>query len=226
MKLSDGLNIALTLLFLSITSVAKADDTTSWAGGYVGANLGVARYQPEFFDFEGNHNGTEDGDAVYLPLAGVQAGYNFQKDSLVYGIELDYIKANEEKSEGGAGLCGGSACGSHYAYTSKLDSLWSVRGRLGLVYDKALFYGTAGYGRIKADHAYYDSGQAPDSPDTIHADAFVAGMGVDYNISNQWSTRVEGLYYFAKKEHVSQWNEDYAVDPSTGLIRVGVNYKF
>ena len=226
MKKSLISSLVAMSLTMGVAGVANAAGT-DWSGWYGGLNVGVAPYSPTFGDPEYNHSGgNEDGTTELVPAIGGQVGYNLQNGSLVYGVELDATLPGSQKSEAGSGVCGATACNGEYAYTSKLKSLWSLRARAGVAVDKALIYGTLGYGQVRATHAYFDSSQAPDSPDTVTASALVAGAGVDYALSDKMSARFEGLYYFSKKKNVVQWGEDYSVEPSTALLRVGMNYKF
>jgi len=148
----------------------------SWAGFYVGANAGVARSRTE----SGTYNGflfpailTTDpgGGLLLIPgtvgplpassghdtswLAGGQAGYLWQRDRVVFGVEADAV---------GTGLNGGaSATATRFpgttaaetvtvAYSTDIDWMVSIRGRLGYAADRLLLYVTGGgaFARINA----------------------------------------------------------------------------
>jgi len=100
----------------------------SWAGPYIGANLGydwgsVANSPTKPSGFEG----------------GVQAGYNWQSGALVFGLEGD-LQAN--------------AADDTFA-PWKFSNPWfgTVRGRAGYAVNNVLFYGTGGlaFGELKAE---------------------------------------------------------------------------
>ncbi|MEJ2118728.1 MAG: porin family protein [Alphaproteobacteria bacterium] len=96
----------------------------NWRGFYIGANAGWASHDDDDVSYcyggQTNHKcGRIDGDRSGW-LAGVHAGYNWQKQDVVFGIEGD-IDAGDN-----------------------LDYLASVRGRAGLAIDRSLIYVTAG----------------------------------------------------------------------------------
>lgn len=79
---------------LYVPSPEEAIVTASrdWTGFYVGANVGYA-------GFTAAHGGS-DTDVSDLSgwLGGVQAGYNVQVDSLVFGVEADLSAAGSSKA--------------------------------------------------------------------------------------------------------------------------------
>jgi outer membrane immunogenic protein len=100
----------------------------SWAGPYLGGNLGYAW-----------------GDVTNNPTkpngfaGGVQGGYNWQNGALVYGLEAD-IQAN----------------GADDTFAPwKFSNPWfgTVRGRIGYSFNNVLFYGTGGlaYGALRGE---------------------------------------------------------------------------
>src|SRR3954471_9488114 len=102
----------------------------SWAGPYLGGNLGYAW-------------GDIDNNAARPSgfLGGVQGGYNWQSGPLVFGLEAD--------------LQASGANGTFAAW--KFSNPWfgTVRGRVGYALDSVLFYGTGGlaFGELRAEAA-------------------------------------------------------------------------
>jgi len=77
--------------------------------------------------YGGVHLGHADADADDGLVGGVQLGYNWQMDRIVYGVEGDLSIMDSDR----------------------IDALGSVRGRLGyLVLPNLLIYGTAGVGLV------------------------------------------------------------------------------
>ncbi|HWM46526.1 MAG TPA: outer membrane protein [Xanthobacteraceae bacterium] len=91
----------------------------SWAGAYVGANLG--------YQFTTVHNSGADPHGF---MGGAQLGYNWQNDQFVYGVEGDLQFSNADGTAGGA----------------KFLNPWfgTVRGRAGFAMNNILLYGTGG----------------------------------------------------------------------------------
>jgi outer membrane immunogenic protein len=89
-------------------------------------------------------NGSLSADASSW-LAGGQAGYNWQANSFVYGLEADLSGMNL-KSEASGRLNGPASAD----LAAKTDWYGSVRGRLGWIAGPWLLYGTGGlaYGKV------------------------------------------------------------------------------
>jgi outer membrane immunogenic protein len=80
--------------------------------------------------YGGAHLGSMDADGDDGIVGGVQVGYNWQANQIVYGLEADI-----------------SAAGGDF-----IDLLASARGRLGyLIVPSLLVYGTAGLGVVSGD---------------------------------------------------------------------------
>src|SRR5690606_9214241 len=101
----------------------------------------VSFYQPVDV-FQGSIAGRDyDMSGV---IGGAQLGYNFQAGNFVFGIEADIsgtgIKGTVTDPDAG------------YRVTSRLDWLATVRGRVGMAFDRVFLYGTGGLavGRVKA----------------------------------------------------------------------------
>lgn len=110
----------------------------TWTGFYVGANLGVAFANNdasiEYGDSEGPIEtlNFEGDDNTWL--AGVQVGYNWQKDGpWVFGIEGDVSFADD------------------------IDYLATIRGRLGYAVGSTLIYATGGAAFIGFEDGFGDS---------------------------------------------------------------------
>jgi len=100
----------------------------SWAGPYLGANLGYGWGSVD-------NNPTQPSGLV----GGAQAGYNWQSGAMVFGLEGD-LQA--------------SAADDTFA-PWKFSNPWfgTVRGRVGYAFNNILFYGTAGlaFGELRAE---------------------------------------------------------------------------
>jgi len=187
----------------------------NWTGFYVGGNIGYSWGRERD---DGNVTGTSTvqvfrtagptpvGGPVVTPLAvfpvwgrsdmngvlgGGQAGYNWQRDRWLFGLEAD-LQAADERSDGQ--LCNAIGCppGSLLFPTNyKLDWFGTVRGRVGLLATpQLLLYATGGlaYGHVGAN--------APTIPlgfGGTHA-GWTIGAGGEYALNNNWSIKLEYLY--------------------------------
>jgi outer membrane immunogenic protein len=196
----------------------------SWTGFYVGANIGAVR----------GHSDTNVDSLVFgsYPAAslggtsvigGIQAGMNWQLNRFVFGIEGDLSGLSLNSS----GLV--SAFTVPVTYSSRVNWLATLRGRVGLAFDRALIYGTGGvaFADLK------DNVNAPVFPFTIdsssHATGWTAGGGIEYAFAEHWTAKVEYLHVkFHDRSAFPTILPQYVFQfkHSLDIGRVGINYKF
>src|SRR3979411_1754981 len=163
----------------------------SWTGGYIGGQVGMSTAAMSIGAF--NYNAAYDfgkGDAAQT-LAGVHAGYNYQTNGFVLGVEGDL---NAKFGEGYFG-----------PVNARILSPWdaSIRGRLGILpTPQSLLYVTGGgaFGSFKTEAANkpnFDSdGNELGSPDFLGDTrvGWTLGGGAQYALDRNWSTRIEYRY--------------------------------
>lgn len=163
----------------------------------IAAGIGPSRAQdvagntePSFFEgfYAGLNGGFGDGDlSVYLSpvltfdaeggFAGVQAGYNFAADNLVFGVEADMQKSDITYTISGSG--GGMA----------VDSFGTVRARVGADFGGVMPYVTGG---IAVGHYSVDSAGTPIGDDWTLG--WTAGVGIEAALLENVSLKAEYLY--------------------------------
>ena len=201
-----------------------------WTGLYVGATAGYAFGTSSQRDQVTTYANTGVADGAYKPkgaLGGVTAGYNWQSQALVYGLEGDLSLAG---ISGSSSACGVGAVPMHLCGT-KADALGTVRARGGYAIDKTLIYATGGLAvaRIKA----YDAGFAGNTAVAAQSGSAVrlgwtAGAGFEQKLDAHWSVKAEYLYAsFARASYFTLTGfTPEKVDLSANILRAGVNYKF
>ena len=165
----------------------------SWAGFYIGANVGGASESSFLNDPEPDGivgNGTRTGSAF---IGGGQIGYNWQQGTFVYGLEADMSGLTSPSA-----LNFASPSNSHYTYGSHVPWLATIRGRVGVTVGDGmtLLYGTGGVaiGRVKAfaNECFYSSEPCHDYSAT--RTGWTAGGGIERMIAPHWTAGVEGLF--------------------------------
>jgi outer membrane immunogenic protein len=151
------IKLLLSLVALvSTTTIANAADTASissdkWTGFYVGVHGG---YRPTIVDFDhyevggGGFLDTKESFSVEAQAfgGGGQAGFNYQFDSFVLGLEATYTVgdiADGERTNLNSGF--GPVARDREA---EIGSMWTVGGRLGYAMNKSLFYAKGGYSNV------------------------------------------------------------------------------
>jgi outer membrane receptor protein involved in Fe transport/opacity protein-like surface antigen len=186
-----------------------------WSGFYLGLNAGGA-----FGVNAVTASGGGGSASVKEPgfIGGAQFGANYQTGPVVWGFEADYDASTQNKS-----LPAGILTGS----TSQTPWFATLRGRVGMAFDRTLVYGTAGgaAGELRS----IVNIPAGTTNTTVTYGTWTAGAGVEYGITDNLSARVEYLYL--DKGHIAT---GVIGPPPTQItsrlqdnfVRAGLNYRF
>jgi len=172
------------------------DPSSPWNGFYLGAHVGAGQAN---WDGTYKHTGTQS--RVFIEdlektgvLAGVQVGYNMMYGNYLFGIEGDWSWMDLNSVA--------QSPSSSEQVTGEVDSLYSIRGRLGVAVDhdqRAMLYATAGVAWADADATVYESGRGDSSGGVEFSFDDVGGVvggGVEWAASQSIRVRAEGLYYW------------------------------
>jgi outer membrane immunogenic protein len=208
----------------------------SWTGCYFGGHLGAAHNKTtwsfnvpnttQIFNQDTHHN---------RGLAGGQIGCNYQAGWAVFGVEADgsWLSVNHY------GIM--DSINRDEILRTKYSSMGTVRGRLGWAADRVLFYVTAGaaFARISNGYENYTNAQLNVLTDiatvTSSRTGFVAGVGAQVAMTDNWILGAEFLYYDFGKHNLpvgqllpnlfnpaDNWN----IKNTVGVARVRLDYKF
>jgi outer membrane immunogenic protein len=194
----------------------------SWTGFYIGAQGGGAWGDSVQF-FTG---GTTDRYKISGGEAGGTVGYNWEfSPHFVLGIEGDFSWAHIS----GTGATSATySCGTICATT--VDSLGTVRGRLGYAFDNhILLYGTGGWAFSRINSNLNGFTAANDRS------GWTAGAGIEYAFNPHWSVKAE---YLRVNFDSYVWTNttilgvigcngiSCSTDAKFNVVRAGVNYHF
>ncbi len=219
----------------------------SWTGFYVGLNAGgslgtwdASSNTPIF----GSDSFTSS-PRLLGAVGGGQAGFNWQFDQWVVGIETDIQATSERKRQvftlvQAVGAPPAIACDEFFpscTYFNEWKFPWfgTVRGRLGFASDRWLFYATGGfaYGEARYDLALTGPVFGLVVHDSTRKSGWTAGGGVEAAISSLWSVKLEYLYVDLGTRSISA--ENPFATPETivssyhirdHILRLGVNLRF
>ena len=208
----------------------------SWAGFYIGGHLGWGRAKLDGIAEVGF------GTVIPTPVAdkptglvgGMHAGQNWQVNTFVYGWEADLSAAGIERTEsrftGGSQPCQPTtpdAC----THTS-VNLLASLRGRLGVAFDRTLLYVTGGLGYTHGTMlSSMGSGSNAFGATKYHAWGWVAGLGAEWKQNPNFSWRAEALWYgFDKSKGFQSFDSPPHLATMTikdvFVVRGGMSYHF
>jgi opacity protein-like surface antigen len=185
-------HVITPILSIVATSAAADPIVFDWSGAYVGYHSGGAL---GLVDVEDPYGGSIFGDTVRTPglLAGGQAGYNWQLNSAVLGLEADASWADMEGTNTCFAFSGfyiSSNCRTH------IDALGTLAGRLGFTLpsdDRTLLYGKAGlaWAHMNADATPNGGFGFPTTNTDGFAWGWTLGGGAERAIAPRWSLKAE-----------------------------------
>lgn len=174
---------------------------------------------------------------------GVQAGYNWQHNNLVYGVETDFGALKLKASRQGTGTFPQNrlavSAGEPFTVTSSFNTNWlaTLRGRFGVAMTPNLLaYVTGGLAltRLTVSNSYYDtSGKEYSSTSKLKAGP-ILGVGLEWALSTHWSilAQYEHLSFGRVKTTGKIVGSGYSQGLTTSsdltgdIARIGINYKF
>ncbi|MDJ1160011.1 porin family protein [Chelatococcus sp. SYSU_G07232] len=182
----------------------------TWTGFYVGVNAGYG-----FGEFS-KGAGFDDPDGF---IGGGQIGYNYQFGQFVAGLEADIQYADLKGSTSALRFANGNVGRGR----GEVEYFGTVRGRVGVAFDRALVYVTGGlaYGETKFSGVDTTAGIAFSKSDT--RTGWTLGGGIEYAFTNNLTARAEYLYVDLGD------NRYYGVNKAGtefSVVRAGLNYKF
>lgn len=188
-----------------------------WTGLYLGAHGGYLWGEADV-GYEGEDGGG-DLDGLW---GGALAGYNFQAESVVLGIEGDF------------GLGGASGNGvvvpappqPSNDYTYDLDWNAHLRARAGFAVDRALFFVAGGF--AAAQHTLgVEEANVSHGNDSQTQYGWTIGGGVEYALTENVLLRAEYLYDdYGSANYRDDEGDEYDVDLTAQTVRAALSYKF
>lgn len=182
----------------------------NWTGFYAGINAGWGwgtgslSGPPPSGDLEGSGG-----------VIGGTLGYNWQNNQFVFGVETDLAWSGIETDR---------RCGGGLTCNVSNDWLGTVRGRVGLAFDRFMPYVTGGlaYGDVSASVT-----GTPGASETQFG--WTLGAGMEYAINGPWTAKLEYLYVdlgdFACGTRCGTAGPDN-VEFQSHIVRAGLNYRF
>ena len=201
----------------------------NWAGLYAGVNYGGGAGTASQSDSLLGDRGTYD---VSGTIAGATAGYNWQRNRVVFGIEgdIDYSRIKGATSGTAAAPCSFGV--SLINCDTRLNWLGTARVRVGYAWDRLLPYVTGGLAVGSLQSSEGDLQSLLTGSGSVTRAGWTAGAGIEARIDNRWSTKFEYLYVDLGSGTV--FDEPIGggatvsenVTFRTHIVRGGLNYRF
>lgn len=162
-----------------------------WSGAYAGLSYGSAMGEVQF-----NPGSFDDFDGA--TLAGVHAGYLFQRGSFVYGGEIAYADLKDANFDSFEGI----------------DTAFDLKARIGFAANRALFYGVVGYSQA---NLYVDGGEWK-----MKGPAF--GLGAEFALSDRMTLGLEYLSRDVSGDESGGFPVDAEAKLDSISLRVGLSF--
>jgi outer membrane immunogenic protein len=159
----------------------------TWGGLYIGGQVGYAWGSDPIDEVD-----SVFGDNAFFNdkptgvIGGAHLGYNLQIAQWVAGLE---------GTVDGTSLHGTRTSATGVTMSTREDVQGSIRGRLGVAFDRVLIYGTGGAAFTNMTNGY--SLGFPffqQETDTKTRSGWTVGGGLEYAVTNNWSIRAEYRY--------------------------------
>jgi outer membrane immunogenic protein len=171
----------------------------TWTGIYVGGQIGYA-WARDNISVAGSDEINFVSSTSRGVIGGAHLGYNLQIGQWVAGIEgtVDGTSLNGSVTAPGEGDEGEAVTGTTVGTRPNIQG--SIRGRVGIAFDRVLIYATGGAAFAGIKNNYTDTGgNATDIIGITEGisktrSGWTVGGGIAYAITNNWSLRAEYRY--------------------------------
>jgi outer membrane immunogenic protein len=248
------------------TKAPVASPVYNWTGFYIGGTVGAA-WVSDPIALSAANNAGGPGDFLNIAAtnafgsttlrntvftASAKAGYNWQVQSWILGVEGDIGSLHFRRSTsftGNPDVPGCGICFQSHSYNVSSDWVATFRPRVGYAVDKWMVYGTGGLavGNLGFSNAYSEnSGFNPLGTVRIGTAAgaasatltgWAAGAGTEYAVTKNWLLSLEYVHVDLGKLSVNEistngpvfninGNLNFTTRLANDILRVGAAYKF
>jgi len=187
-------------------------------------------------------NNVPIGGAIHeSTVFGVQLGYNLQVDRLVFGVESDlqFSDVNGEVDFWGPfAVTGGGVSSGSLSADERHSWFGTTRGRIGVTWQRVLFYATGGlaFGHVTSDVYLFVPAGAISASGAFTKIGWVGGGGIEYAFTDSWSIKFESLWYDLGKISINgtqipsgsgaalSGGKEFGT--TAAIFRIGLNYRF
>ncbi|UFZ03816.1 outer membrane beta-barrel protein [Bradyrhizobium ontarionense] len=244
---------------------AVSQPVSNWTGFYIGADVGYGWGSYGASNATGTIVTTNGGSAPYGfnagsgnangITAGIQAGYNWQIDQTVLGIEADWLYLDSKVRSGNSAIIVPAFIGGNFSGSTSVRTDWyaTFRGRVGYAFGPALLYATGGIALAQTKLSADATGSivtsitppvlgplgSTNASNTAVLVGYAVGWGLEYALGAGWSVKGEYLHmgFGTNGYNLTGSLQSPAgltgviathvdIKPSFDVARVGVNYHF
>ncbi len=234
---------------IPVKALSPIVTTVNWSGFYLGGFFGADYGTSDIRFPPGN-----DGNKVWAigAIGGIQAGYNYQINKWVLGVEGDIGATNLRGSRTcgfGTGidpatqfLIPGAFSPAFYTCESKMDWIATATARVGYTWDRTLLYVKGGAAftneRVSTNCITNAPGGNPpcNNPAGVATQGWNAssgragwtiGYGTEFDLGKNWSAKAEYDYIdFGRKTLTANDGTVMSDHVTQSQVKIGLNYRF
>ncbi len=247
---------AVAAALVAVAAPAMAQETASpWIGLYVGGNVGGNWGGTQTRTTVAPGGGAvvippADVSAINLPypsthnsagiVGGLEGGYGYRAGDVMVGLETDIQSFNVAESNAAtfpSSVRSNPTINYALAHLVNTHWLWTLRPRVGYMTGRWMIYGTGGLALsdVQLQASYADNRVPPNlvslSTSSTRA-GWIAGGGLAYAITPQWSIKAEYLYTDLGTIHAANTPPSGFVTLQgrstvrSNILRLGVDFRF
>ncbi|MCB1435684.1 MAG: porin family protein [Rhodobiaceae bacterium] len=223
-----GIALAVSLFAGSAQATDILAQPTNWSGPYVGANIGYSWGPWRSTGVLVGPAGTASPNVNGI-LGGLQAGYNWQKDSWFWGIEGDIQITGEKDTIGwtALGQVGAVPVGNTVRNEWRFPWFGTLRARAGLANDDWLAYITGGLAFGHAEYKFTNLTTGAVLKDDATRAGWTLGAGAERALDPDWSAKLEYLYVdLGRETFLAGTATPVRTNIRDHILRIGVNRRF
>jgi outer membrane immunogenic protein len=192
----------------------------SWTGVYVGAHAGAG------------WNDTLVSDEHASFIGGAQIGINFRARNAIFGLEGQWTGSGDSGGDDNGGTLVVFPGGVTGGFETEIDWLATLTGRLGIVWDRSLFYLKGGAAWV---HNRYDGFASLAPAASLSGEetrsGWAVGIGYEYAFRSAWSVRLEYLFLDFGGDSITLAGPAGRVavsdvDQQIHAVTLGINFRF
>jgi outer membrane immunogenic protein len=200
-----GVNYKLPAGKTPVVARASWEPPRDWTGFYVGGHVGGGSASSDLAFQQDVDTWWTGGGSGAVPirsdgalLGGAQVGFNYQLGSVVAGIEGTWSRLNIKTT------VASPFYPDEDTYSARVTSLYTVAARLGVTWDRVLFYGKGGWagGEVEVSAAS-TAGPTTWTPGSRSRGGVVVGGGMEYMLTQNL---IAGIEY----NHIDLGRSNYA----------------
>jgi len=193
----------------------------NWTGLYLGGNIGGGWATSTLSDNLTNVSFDRDNNGV---VGGVQIGYNYQRGSLVLGVEWDFDWTSIDAS----GVISIPGLGGALQASADIEWITTLAGRIGLALDRTLVFVKVGGAWVRSEASVTQLATGSTLTVSQTNSGWLVGAGFEYAFAPNWTAKFEYDFIGLGDKTFPGFvgTRAFELERDVQQVKVGINFKF